>query len=284
MDLVPMHQVYKSLVWTDQVLLGTTGTPYAFESLMGMSSGLAYAPIEERPAFMGAFRVTLDLSEQPITPERTTLESALYQATTDYNYAFSLSSLCRIYYFLRRLTPFNLDDQSLDKLISTLQSDDLAGDDTTDALDACLGQLEAEYPGIKLFVNFVRLEANIMQESRLSLEPFDTLRAALPQDGELYLKTLQCVADCLQRNAGITQMLNEVRKLYDDSSLAEFWPAASGLVWEINDAAAADIQQFDDDEDDGEFGDDEFGTIDDDGAKSIAESFHTAEMPAGIVQ
>ncbi|KAJ1951180.1 hypothetical protein EC988_004119 [Linderina pennispora] len=280
MVLTPLYQAYKSLIWADQALWGATSAPDAFGHLLALSSGIAYAPASHRPAFVPALKQTLDISKQPATPERTTLERAWSQAAKDHTYAVGLANLCGTYYFLRRLTPFNLGDQDLGKLISALQFDDMANDDTVDALDACLGQLEPMYPGIQLFVNFARLETNIMQECGLGLEPFDTLRGALPQDGELYFNTLQCIVGCLQKNAGITQMLSETRKLYADS-LIEFWSAASSLVWEINDAAAAAYaQQFDDDE----FADDEFGAADDDSARSIAESFHTAEMPVGVVQ
>ncbi|ORX70486.1 hypothetical protein DL89DRAFT_266694 [Linderina pennispora] len=231
MVLTPLYQAYKSLIWADQALWGATSAPDAFGHLLALST----------------LKQTLDISKLPATPERTTLERAWNQAVKDHTYAVGLANLCGTYYFLRRLTPFNLD--------------------------ACLGQLEPVYPGIQLFVNFARFETNIMQECGLGLEPFDTLRRALPQDGELYFNTLQCIVGCLQKNAGITQMLSETRKL--------FGPAASSLVWEINDAAAAAYaQQFDDDE----FADDEFGAVDDDSARSIAESFHTAEMPVGVVQ
>ncbi|KAJ1642007.1 hypothetical protein LPJ64_006099 [Coemansia asiatica] len=255
-----LQKVLKSLEWVDGVIWDLTGLPDAFVSLL-MHCSEILRDAANAHAHLGAAFELLDIAEPAKSkydaegPD--VLRSAIKLAVDDRVFASNLASLCDTYYFLRSLEIFSLDKQSFDKLVGLLKLDDAALEDASayshthteviDSLNAYLGQLEAKYPGIKLFANCVMLEANIMQEFGTNFEQLFALRSILPQDGELYMATLRSVVDSLHENLDAAGMIANVRYLYEDAE-PEYWEAVSNAIWELQNGPDADNDMLCDDD------------------------------------
>ncbi|KAI8326503.1 hypothetical protein GQ54DRAFT_294745 [Martensiomyces pterosporus] len=295
-----LHRVFKSLGWAESMLWCSTGHPDAFAKLLASCSSISYdrssAPEHQSVALhlLSDAESASRKTRAPGSSSRQTLEKAVLLASSNEAYAGGLASLCGIYYFLRRLDVFELDDTSLGGLTDALRLDQSGEQveqasathkDALDSLNACLGRLETKYPGIKLYTNCAMLETNIGQEFGVGLEPFAVLRNALPGDGELYLATLRCIVDCLQRNLGTTQTLHEARRLYT-GSLDQYWVMASNFIWELQDGMSFG-HELDDDEYLWE--DEEFARFEDAGGyegidegKPAVKELRAADIPVGV--
>ncbi|KAJ1966248.1 hypothetical protein GGI12_000210 [Dipsacomyces acuminosporus] len=282
-----LHKVFGSLAWAESVLWDSTGSPDAFARLLASCSSISL----DRSKAQEHQDVALKLLNQAHAIGRKsigdyqTLKQAVQLAMENEAYANGLANLCGIHYFLRRLDAFSLDDQSLSRVIDSLklfdQTDLLSTHESTiDALNACLGQLEARYPGIKQYTNCAMLETNVGQEFGLGPDQFAALRSALPADGELYLDTLRCIAGCLQKNLDTTETLQEARRLYSDSALAEYWIPVSNFIWDLQNS-----MEFDDD-DENVWDEEDIYDYEDGGhgIKHVAKKLSTSNISVGFAR
>ncbi|KAJ1947686.1 hypothetical protein GGF37_000270 [Kickxella alabastrina] len=258
--------IFKSLEWVDDNIWDLTGLPDTFVNLLLYCGDICRDKANTQVHFMAASEL-LSIADRPKSSYDidgpAALKNAIKLATNDPVVASSLASLCDTYYFLRSLVIFELDEQSFTKLVELLKIDGADGQDEAPActhadvvnsLDAYLGQLEAQYPGIKVFANCAMLEANIAQEFGAGYKLLYGLRYELPADGELYMATLRCIVDSIRQNADVMEMIVNARCLYQ-GLLSEHWVAACNAIWELqngHDSADQDAFINDSDYDDDE--------------------------------
>ncbi|KAJ2394644.1 hypothetical protein GGI23_004609 [Coemansia sp. RSA 2559] len=237
------HSVFKSLEWIEGVIWDVTGLPDAFASLLSECSAVSRdhdCASEHTAAALSILDVVEPAKSMYDASGPDALKEALETAANDATHAAMIGNICDTYYFLRALDVFSLDSASFERIVALLHPNEQDGASSiayTHAeilamLNTYLHKLEPEYPGIKQYANCIMLEANVEQEFGACHELLYAFRSELPADGELYMSTLRCIADCVHDNVGMNQLTERVHSLYD-GSLSEFWPAALNFIWEL---------------------------------------------------
>ncbi|KAJ2866417.1 RNA export factor gle2 [Coemansia aciculifera] len=246
---VDVYKTFKSLEWIEGVVWDLTGLPDAFLGILLHCRGV-FNDQENAVAHQAAALELLCITDPAVSLFDTNgpqvLKHAIEAARVNAKFAATLAGMCESYYFLRSLDVFELDESSINELVDLLclgdhgESDaECTHADISSALDACLRQLEAKYPGINHYANCVMLEANVTQEFGTSYEHLHGLRSELPPDGDLYMATLSCIVACAQKNMACEQMIIEVRTLFAESS-SEHWACAFSFICELQSSDQVD--------------------------------------------
>ncbi|KAJ2552095.1 hypothetical protein EV175_003445 [Coemansia sp. RSA 1933] len=254
-----LHSVFKSLEWIEGVVWDVTGLPDAFSSLLSECSAISrdHDHCSEHTA---SARAILDIVEPAKSafdasgPDA--LNEAIETAANNDAYATMVGNICDSYYFLRALDVFSLDSNSFEKIVALLHPNEQADAspvtythaEIVATLNAYLHKLESEYPGIKQYANCIMLEANVEQEFGACHELLYSLRSELPADGDLYMHTLRCIAECVQENVGMEQLTERAHSLYG-GSLGEFWPATLNFIWELYNGSDGEYYDLEEDMD-----------------------------------